>query len=457
MKKTAISALLCMALTAGLLGGCGASGAAGSTESSTAKSEAGGKTVMEVEGENVTTLTVWTFIEMHQKFYTTMAEKWNEAHPDRKVKLELSNMQYDDMHNKLSLALESGQGAPDIADIELGKFPSFTAEKDIKLMDLSAVIAPYRDNVVSSRLDIYSKDGKYYGLPTHVGTEVAFYNTEALESAGIDYSTIKTWEDFRAAGVKYHEASGKEFACAETTAMWMVNLMLAQKGGDYLDASGKLAVNNEKVAEVLRYIKAMQEDGALSTVPGGQPDNEEAYPYYNDGSYAVQIMPFWQTSRFLNYLKDLDGKVAIAPVPRFGAEDATWTIGGGGTGTAVIAGSANAELAAEVMAYIKLSPEANEEIWRVLGFDPVNTSVWTDTALTEDPENQYVKFFKTKPFAPLLEMQDGIGSLKSLQDSKAPSINNIFCTQVLTNIFDSGADIRQELDSAQEQLENELG
>lgn len=457
MKKTAISAMLCMALTAGLLGGCGASGAAGSTESSTAKSEAGGKTVMEVEGENVTTLTVWTFIEMHQKFYTTMAEKWNEAHPDRKVKLELSNMQYDDMHNKLSLALESGQGAPDIADIELGKFPSFTAEKDIKLMDLSAVIAPYRDNVVSSRLDIYSKDGKYYGLPTHVGTEVAFYNTEALESAGIDYSTIKTWEDFRAAGVKYHEASGKEFACAETTAMWMVNLMLAQKGGDYLDASGKLAVNNEKVAEVLRYIKAMQEDGALSTVPGGQPDNEEAYPYYNDGSYAVQIMPFWQTSRFLNYLKDLDGKVAIAPVPRFGAEDATWTIGGGGTGTAVIAGSANAELAAEVMAYIKLSPEANEEIWRVLGFDPVNTSVWTDTALTEDPENQYVKFFKTKPFAPLLEMQEEIGSLKSLQDSKAPSINNIFCTQVLTNIFDSGADIRQELDSAQEQLENELG
>lgn len=457
MKKTAISALLCMALTAGLLGGCGASGAAGSTESSTAKSEAGGKTVMEVEGENVTTLTVWTFIEMHQKFYTTMAEKWNEAHPDRKVKLELSNMQYDDMHNKLSLALESGQGAPDIADIELGKFPSFTAEKDIKLMDLSAVIAPYRDNVVSSRLDIYSKDGKYYGLPTHVGTEVAFYNTEALESAGIDYSTIKTWEDFRAAGVKYHEASGKEFACAETTAMWMVNLMLAQKGGDYLDASGKLAVNNEKVAEVLRYIKAMQEDGVLSTVPGGQPDNEEAYPYYNDGSYAVQIMPFWQTSRFLNYLKDLDGKVAIAPVPRFGAEDTTWTIGGGGTGTAVIAGSANAELAAEVMAYIKLSPEANEEIWRVLGFDPVNTSVWTDTALTEDPENQYVKFFKTKPFAPLLEMQEEIGSLKSLQDSKAPSINNIFCTQVLTNIFDSGADIRQELDSAQEQLENELG
>ena len=36
--------------------------------------------------------------------------------------------------------------------------------------------APYKDNVVESRLDIYGKDGKYYGFPTHVGTTVAFYN-----------------------------------------------------------------------------------------------------------------------------------------------------------------------------------------------------------------------------------------------------------------------------------------
>lgn len=459
MKRKTSTAAICTAIIAVLLAGCGAGNADTGNASSAAASggAAGGKTVMEVEGDDVTTLTVWTFIEMHQKFYTTMAEKWNEAHPDRKVKLELSNMQYDDMHNKLSLALESGKGAPDIADIELGKFPAFTAEKDIKLMDLSPVIAPYKDNVVNSRLDIYSKDGKYYGLPTHVGTEVAFYNTEALEGTGISYESIKTWEDFKAAGIKYKETSGKEFACAETSAMWMVNLMLAQKGGDYLDAEGKLSVNNEKVAEVLHYIKDMQNAGALGTVPGGQPDNEEAYPYYNDGSFAVQIMPFWQTSRFLNYMKDLDAKVAIAPVPKFGDGDSTWTIGGGGTGTAVISSSPNAELSAEVMAFIKLSPEANEEVWKVLGFDPVNTSVWADSSLTEDSENQYVKFFNTKPFAPLLEMKDGIGSLKSLQDHKAPSINNVFCTQVLTNIYDSDADIQQELDNAQEQLLNELG
>ncbi len=460
MKKKLLSLMMVGTMAAGLVAGCGSSAStADGDASSTAAGagEAGGKTEMEVEGDDVTTLNVWTFIELHQKFYTDMAEKWNEEHPDKKVKLVLSNMQYDDMHNKLSLALESGEGAPDIADIELGKFPSFTAESDIKLMDLTDAIAPYKDDIIDSRLEIYSKDGKPYGLPTHVGTTVAFYNEELLSEAGIDYTQIKTWDDFKEAGVKYHEATGKEFACAETTASWMVNLMLAQKGGDYETEDGKIDINNEKVAEVLTIIKDMQDAGALATVPGGQPDNEEAYPHYNDGEFAVQIMPFWQTSRFTSYMTDLKGKIAIAPVPKFGDDDATWTIGGGGTGTAIIASGEHADLAAEVMAYIKLSPEANEEVWNVLGFDPVNTEVWTDTELTQNPDNQFVQYFTTAPFDTLLEMEDSIGSLKSLQDEKMPSINNVICTQLLTNIFDNGADIQEELDAAQDQLVNEFG
>ena len=453
MKKKVVSVLLCVAMTATMLLGCSA-GSEKSDSKKSSKSESGGTTEMKVDGD-ATTINVWTFIELHQKFYTEMAKKWNEEHPDKKVKLVLSNMQYDDMHNKLSLALESGKGAPDVVDIELGKFPSFTNGK-IGLMDLTDAIAPYKDNVVESRLDIYGKDGKYYGFPTHVGTTVAFYNDDLLKEAGIDYTTIKTWDDFKAAGVKYHEKTGKNFACAETTAQWMVNLMLAQKGTDYLDKDGNLDLTNDKVVEVLQYIKDMQDAGALATVAGGQPDNEEAYPEYNSGNFAVQIMPFWQTSRFTNYMSDLEGKIAIAAPPVFGDNDAVKTIGGG-TGTAVVKSSKNADLAAEVFAYIKLSEDANKEVWNVLGFDPVNTSVWTDTDLTQNPDNQFVKYFKTKPFDTLLELQDSIGGLNSYTSSKYPSINNEFCTTTLNNIFEEGMDVKDALKQSQETLENEFG
>ena len=448
MKKKALAVLLCAAMAGTMLAGCGGSKDGGEKKET-------GKREMEVEGDDVTTLNVWTFIENHQDFYTNMAEKWNEANPDKKVKLVLSNMAYDDMHNKLSLALESGEGAPDVVDIELGKFPAFTTGK-IGLMDLTSAIEPYKDKVVESRLDLYGKDGKYYGLPTHVGTTVAFYNTEALEAAGIDYTTIKTWEDFKNAGVKYKEETGKTFAAAETTAQWTVNLMLAQKSGSYLKEDGSLDVNNDTMVECLQYMKDMQAAGALDTIAGGQPDNEEAYPLYNSGDVAAAIMPFWQTSRYISYMTDLKGKVAIAAPPVWGDNDAVKTIGGGGTGTAVVATSENADLAAEVFAYIKLSDEASQEIYNVLGFDPVNTEVWTDTALTENPDNQFVQYFNTKPFASLLEVQDGIGLLDCYTDEKMPSINNVFCTQTLNDIFESDVDVKEALDAAQDTLENEF-
>lgn len=353
------------------------------------------------------------------------------------------------------MALESGEGAPDVVDIELGKFPAFTTG-EIGLMDLTDAIEPYKDKVVESRLDLYGKDGKYYGFPTHVGTTVAFYNTEALEAAGIDYTAIKTWEDFKNAGVKYKEATGKTFAAAETTAQWTLNLMLAQKDGSYLKDDGSLDVNNETMVECLQYLKDMQTAGALDTIAGGQPDNEEAYPLYNSGDVAASIMPFWQTSRYTSYMTDLKGKVAITVPPVWGENDAVKTIGGGGTGTAVVASSEHADLASEVFAYIKLSDEASHEIYNVLGFDPVNTEVWTDTTLTENPDNQFVQYFNTKPFAPLLEVQDSIGLLDCYTDEKMPSINNVFTTQTLNDVFESDVDVKEALDSAQETLENEF-
>lgn len=452
MKKKVLAALLCAAMVGTTLAGCGSSGSDSGSDDSAKQT---GKKEMDVEGDDVTTLNVWTFIENHQDFYTDMAEKWNEENPDRKVKLVLSNMAYDDMHNKLSLALESGEGAPDVVDIELGKFPAFMTG-NIGLKDLTDAIAPYKDNVVQSRLDLYSKDGKCYGLPTHVGTTVAFYNTEALEAAGIDYTTIKTWDDFKEAGIKYHDATGKTFAAAETTAQWTLNLMLAQKGGSYLKEDGSLDVNNDKMVEVLQCMKDMQDAGALATIAGGQPDNEEAYPLYNSGDVAAAIMPFWQTSRYTSYMTDLSGKVAIAAPPVFGDNDAVKTIGGGGTGTAVVASGENADLAADVFAFIKLSDEANVEVWNVLGFDPVNTEVWTQTDITENPDNQYVKYFNTKPFDALLDVQDNIGLLDCYTDEKMPSINNVFTTQTLNDIFESDVDVKEALDEAQDTLENEF-
>ena len=395
---------------------------------------------------------MWTFVELHAKFYEEMQKSWNEKNPSKQINIKFTVLPYDDMHNKLQSALLSGQGAPDICDIEVGKFPNFL-KGEPQLQTFDDVIGPYKDKIVKSRLDLYSKDGHVYGLPTHVGATVAFYNTELLEKAGIDYKTIATWDDFKAAGQKYNAATGKYLGTADTSACWELNTLLAQQGSDYTDASGKPQLNSPAMVKGLTKFKELKDAKAIGTVPGGQPDKDEAYAAFNKGDYAVAIMPFWQMSRYVSYMPDLAGKIALAPVPVL-EKGMPRSVGGGGTGTVVTKTAKNAALAKEFLAYAKLSEEGNIKIWQNLGFDPCNTDIWTKNDITHDTNNKFVKYFKNNPFDVLNEVKSEIKLIKSTEAS--PAINNVLTTVTLNSIFEDGKDVKQVLDEAQKQVENEM-
>ena len=408
--------------------------------------------------EGATKLSMWVFAELHAAVYDDMATKWNEQNPDKAIDLDITVYPYQDMHDKLLLAVNSSQGLPDLVDIEVNKFSNFVKGDNPPLMDLTAAAEPYVDDIVQARLDLYSRNGKIYGYPTHVGAFVAFYNTELLEGAGIDYTTIKTWDDFKAAGVKYHDATGKAFGTANTGVMFAEPLVIAQLGGQMFDDNGlgNVAVNSPEVVKALQMFRDMQDAGAISTIPGGSPDAEEAYGAINNGDYAAIVYPAWYTSRYVDYMPDLAGKVAIAPAPQVAGSD-TLTIGGGGTGTAVTAASPNKDLAAEFLAYAKLSLDANVAVWEVLGFDPVNMSVWEDEAVTHNPENKFNKYFTTNLFDVLNSVKDGIGHFESFSNANLPAVDNWFRTVTLNEIYENGTPVQEALDQAQSDLKNELG
>jgi arabinosaccharide transport system substrate-binding protein len=439
-KRFMVLAVLSMTL---MLWGCGKSSSSSGGETSVLDGGA---------GENATALSYWTFVELHGKHFETMLQKWNEANPDRQIKLNVTVMPYDDMHNKLSIAVQTGQGAPDIADIEVGKFPDFLKGTP-QLETLNDVVEPYKDTIVKSRLDLYSKDGQIYGLPTHVGATVAFYNTEILDQAGVDYTKIKTWEDYKKAGIQVYEKTGKYLGTADTSAVWQSAMMLSQQRKDFTDDAGNPVVNSPELIKGLGILKDLQESNAVSTIAGGQPDTEEAYGEFNNGNYASAMMPLWMMSRFTNYMPDLAGKIAIAPMPVI-EEGMPRSYGGGGTGTVVTKTAKDIKLAKDFLAFAKLSLDANIQIWNTLGFDPVNMDVWEMKDVTHNPDNQFVKYFKNNPFDVLNEIKDEIQLIKSTPAS--PTINNVLCTTTLNEIFEDGKDIAEALNEAQKQIEQQL-
>lgn len=404
-----------------------------------------------------TSLDMWVFAEVHATYYEQMAKRWNEENPDRPIDLEVTVYPYEDMHNKLLLAANSGSGLPDVVDIEVNQFSNFVAEDGrTPLSDLTEAAEPYRDDIVQARLDLYTRDGVVLGFPTHVGAFVAFYNTRLLEKAGIDYTSIKTWQDFQEAGAAYNKKTGRAFGVASTGVDMVEPLIIAQLGGNLFAEDGSVAVNSPEVVEALELEQTMQEAGAISTIPGGSPDTEEAYGAINNGDYAAAVYPAWFTSRFVDYMPDLAGDIAIAPAPVVeGAEVAT--IGGGGTGTAVPEASPNKDIAQEWLAFAKLSPEANVAVWEVLGFDPVNMSVWQDEEVTHNPKNRFNKYFQTNLFDVLNQYKGDIGHFESFTNPNLPEVDDQMTTVTYTEIFENGVPAKDALDQAQSDLENQLG
>ena len=116
------------------------------------------------------------------------------------------------------------------------------------------MIDPYWDTIVKSRIDLYSKEDVNYGIPTHVGASVAFYNTEILEEAGVNYEDIVTWEDFKQAGIQVYE-NRQVHGNSRYKRTWQASMLLAQQGADLTDDSGNPIVNSEAM------VKAMTRQG----------------------------------------------------------------------------------------------------------------------------------------------------------------------------------------------------
>ena len=192
MKKLLASALaLTTALSLAACGG-GSSGNSGGGNAGGTQAEAAGGQSDSGEG-NV--ITVWTSNELHNQMFEFGEKVYNEKHGDNPVELKIEVYPNAEMANKLLIALQSGVGAPDIADININYFSNFL-KGDIQLVPLNDIVEKELPSCVQSRFDLYKEDGTYYGIPTHVGASVVYYNMEIIEKAGFtieDVDAIETW------------------------------------------------------------------------------------------------------------------------------------------------------------------------------------------------------------------------------------------------------------------------
>ncbi len=491
MKKKLVSALLCAAMTAGCLtfAGCGSSSDGGSADNGGSSDEGGsdeggaaddgssdeggeagddssaeGGDEINFSGtfgdENGTHLSLWTFVDVHATFYGKMVDMWNEKNPDNTIQLEAIAYPFADMHQKLLMSFQAGEGAPDIVDVEVGQYPNVIEGVDTWLYPLDDAMAEYKDDMVQSRLEVYmGEDGHYYGAPFHVGATVMYYNLAELEKYDItqeDIDGVVTWDDWKALGKKYVEArgeDGKYWTSVDTGGTDWIWIAMAQHGEDWTGSFEEPAnVQIDSVKKMLTFEKSMLDEGIAQVSPDGQVDVDAGISNISDHNIVAFPKAMWYMSRFLDKMSQEEGNWYIAPCPVFEAGQPR-SVGIGGTGTVVTQQSANKELAADFVCYAKMSPDGEKLIWEDLGFDVCNTSLWDDDEFAHNKDNKYNTFFRNMPYDVLNEIKDEIGKINVLKITT--TINEQFNLTSFNEIFENDRDIDEVLQEAQDAIDLE--
>lgn len=342
-----------------------------------------------VSAQDATDLTLWVFVERHGLFMQQQAERWNEANPDRPINLTFEQIEYTQMHDNLLASLLVGTGAPDLADVEIKKFATFT-KGVLHFIPLNEAIDPYRSDIIESRLAPYTANGNNYGIDYHLGSYVMYYNTAILEEAGVDVNSIRTWDDYVAAGEQVTRDTDGDgtpdvyMTSIETTDVFSAYALMLMNGGGTYNAEGQVILDSPENIEALQFIQDLVHvHGIARATSGGNHHSPDHFLDLTEGRIASLWMPQWYMTRFPdNMSSELADVEVVRPMPIF-EEGGYTTSMGGGTGTAITdqIDPSKIALAQEFLAFAKLTYEANVSLWTDLGFDPMRVDVYEDPAL----------------------------------------------------------------------------
>ncbi|MBL8160575.1 MAG: carbohydrate ABC transporter substrate-binding protein [Anaerolineae bacterium] len=339
--------------------------------------------------QDATDLSLWVFVDRHGLFMQQQAERWNEVNPDRPINLTYEQIEYTQMHDNLLASLLVGAGAPDLADVEIKKFATFT-KGDIQFVPLDDAIDPYREDIIQSRLAPYTAGGHNYGIDYHLGSFVMYYNTALLEAAGVDVNSIVTWDDYIEAGKKVTQDTDGDgtpdvyMASIETTDIFSTYAIMLMNGGGTYNADGEIILDSPENVAALQFMQDLVHvHGIARAASGGGHHSPDHFVDLTEGRIASLWMPQWYMTRFPDNMSSTLASVEVVrPMPIF-EEGGYTTAMGGGTGTVITnqIDESKIELAKEFLAFAKLTYEANVALWTDLGFDPMRVDVYDDEAL----------------------------------------------------------------------------
>ncbi len=266
-----------------------------------------------VQGE----ITVWAW-NIAAKGLREVLPDFNKQYPNVKVDINMTGGQ---MLQRLLTSLAAGVGAPDVAQLETRYLERYTITG--RLMDLTPVILPYKDDFVDSKWPPCIHEGRIYAVPWDLGPALVFYRRDVLENAGIDPTELTTWEKFIEAGkrlVRKTDGAVKMVHFYPPEPLDQLTLLTRQLGGGFFDAEGRITVHHPPVRRATDALRRMVEAGITYEV---RPNYHEWLASFNEGTVACHLSGVWLGGTLRDIAKDTAGLWGVMRLPAFELDDGT--------------------------------------------------------------------------------------------------------------------------------------
>ncbi|MET1051351.1 MAG: sugar ABC transporter substrate-binding protein [Mycetocola sp.] len=370
-RRTALALVSGVASVGLLLTGCSPSSDGG---------ESGGDTVSQADIDEAmstpTKLTFWTWVPDIENEVKLFEEKYPE------IDVTVENVGQGLPHyQKLRSAIEAGEGAPDVAQLEYQYIPSFVLNDS--LLDLAAYGA---DDLAGDYVDWawnqVSPDDAVWAIPQDVGPMGNLYREDILGKAGISEPPA-TWEDYAAAAQTVKDSTGSYISNLGATQAGQMIGFFWQAGAKPFGYDGKetvtIDVNSAEAKEVASYWTDLIQKDLISTDVDFQ---DQWYQGLASGKYAGWLTAAWGPVFLQGTAESTSGLWRAAPLPQWDAGEevsGNW----GGSSDAVLKSSENPIAAAELAKFINHDEESAMRLATEQFLFPPQVSVLEDPAFVD--------------------------------------------------------------------------
>lgn len=328
-------------------------------------------------------LVIWISSFQDQVYYEQMGELYAKSRK-KDVTINVKAYGFREMPDKLGVAIRSGQGIPDMVQLDETFFGVFLNE-DSPFVDLTKKVkkSGLSKDLHPRRLEVFTYKGKVMGVPQSLSAMVLYYRKDLFEEFDIKPSDLKTWADVAEVGAELQEDQGQRLMALDGT---LFDVFLRQKGTDLFDKKGNFLPDEEKALEVLEEFAEMS--AAQITV---MPDRGSIFdPVFFSGDLEtgeVLCVPgadWYGLDLFQQFAPGMKGLWGMMPLPTWrnekgelGPRTATFA----GQGLMICKGSKKREESWDFIEFVMKNKEANAERFLQGNSFPAYQPSWKDERL----------------------------------------------------------------------------